>query len=306
MSALLKWVNGPPNRLLYWAIFRVYLALHLTNQIVSYLFLRDLLFSDNSFIPLSSIGYARFFQQHIVLFLLGYLFLVVAMGFGIGRNLTVLLVFGATKTIQSMNSYILNGGHNFLTFLLLYLCFADSFKYLVLNKSPAKAHGAVRSLYDYVTNLATACVLMHLSLIYLISGLAKAHSDVWYHGDALYYIFLVERFQGLEWNATLAQNGLLVAVMTYSVMLWELYFPALVWVPRLRVPVLVAGLLMHIGICISMMLYDFEILFAMTYGFFFRDDQIERILRRGRHALEAWRERFGTYWGRRIANSAKR
>jgi hypothetical protein len=276
----------------------------LGNQIVNYLFLRDLLFSDNSFIPLSSIGYARFFQQHIVLFLLGYLFLVVAMGFGIGRNLTVFFVFCATKTIQSMNSYILNGGHNFLTFLLLYLCFADSFKYLVLNKSRAKAP-PLRSLYDYATNLATACVLMHLSLIYLISGLAKAHSDVWYHGDALYYIFLVERFQGLEWNATLAQSGLLVTVMTYGVMLWELYFPALVWVPRLRVPVLVAGLFMHIGICIAMMLYDFEILFAMTYGFFFRDDQIERFLRRGRQALEAWRERFRMYWGRRSANCAK-
>jgi hypothetical protein len=74
--------------------------------------------------------------------------------------------------------------------------FADSFRYLVLNKSREKARPGLRSLYDYTTNLATACVLIHLSLIYLISGLAKAHADVWYHGDALYYIFLVERFQG--------------------------------------------------------------------------------------------------------------
>jgi hypothetical protein len=178
--------------------------------------------------------------------------------------------------------------------------FADSFRYLVLNKSREKARPGLRSLYDYTTNLATACVLIHLSLIYLISGLAKAHADVWYHGDALYYIFLVERFQGLEWNAALAQSGLLVTVMTYGVMLWELYFPALVWVPRFRAPVLVAGLFMHVGICVAMMLYDFEILFAMTYGFFFRDDEIEKFLHRGRHALEVWKESLRILWRRHV------
>lgn len=218
-------LNAPPSRLIFWAIFRVYLAAHLTNQIISYLFLRDMLFSDNSFIPLSSIGYARFLQQHILAFLLGYLLLVFAMALGIGRNFTVFLVFVATKSLQATNSYILNGGRNLLTFLLLYLCFADSFKYLVLRKTQREAGDRWENVFQYTTNIATACVLVHLSLVYFVSGLAKAHSDVWYHGDALYYIFLVERFQGLSWNAELAQNGILVTAMSYGVMLWELYFP---------------------------------------------------------------------------------
>jgi hypothetical protein len=53
--------------------------------------------------------------------------------------------------------------------------------------------------------------------------------------------------------------------------LWELYFPVLVWSRRTRLPMLVFGVLMHLGIAVTMMLYDFEMLFIATYGFFFKN-----------------------------------
>jgi hypothetical protein len=119
-----------------------------------------------------------------------------------------------------------------------------------------------------------------------MSGLAKVHSDLWYHGDAIYYIFNMERFQGLRLDAAIAHNGYLVTLFSYSVMLWELYFPALVWVRRLRVPMLAFGLLMHIGIWVFMMLYDFEVLFVMTYGFFFKDAEILKVFDRFRDLIK--------------------
>jgi hypothetical protein len=87
----------------------------------------------------------------------------------------------------------------------------------------------------------------------------------------MYYIWNIERFQGLRLNSILAQNGALVTFVTYSVMLWELYFPALVWLPKVRVPFLLLGVGMHVGIWLSMMIYDFEVLFVITYGVFFQD-----------------------------------
>lgn len=258
------------ERDVYWAVFRVYLCLHLINQIVSYYFLRDLLFTPKALTVVSVLPWVAFCQENFVPFLSVYFLFVVALAFGIGRNLAAIGVCVAEKLVESMNGYILNGGNNFLSFLLLYLCFANSFEFFVLQKP--KATSFLRSpLVKLTTNMATFSVLFHLCLIYFISGVAKVHADVWFHGTALYYIFNNTRFDSGVIPAALLHNGYIIALATYSVVLWELYFPVLVWLRRTRLPVLVFGVLLHLGIAVTMMLYDFEILFIATYGFFFRN-----------------------------------
>jgi hypothetical protein len=258
------------ERDVYWAVFRVYLSLHLINQIVSYYFLRDLLFTPKALTVVSGLPWIAFCQEYFVPFLSVYFLFVVALAFGIGRNLAAIGVCAGDKIIQIMNGYILNGGNNFLSFLLLYLCFANSFEFFVLQKP--KATSCLRSPFiKLTTSMATFSVLFHLCLIYFISGVSKVHSDVWFHGSALYYIFNITRFNSGVIPAYVLHNGYIITVATYSVVLWELYFPVLVWLRRTRLPMLVFGVLIHLGIAVSMMLYDFEILFIATYGFFFRD-----------------------------------
>ena len=258
------------ERDVYWAIFRVYLCLHLINQIVSYYFLRDLLFTPKALTAVSALPWVAFCQEYFVPFLSVYFLLVVALAFGIGRNLAAIGVCVGEKIVQSMNGYILNGGDNFLSFLLLYLCFANSFEFFVLQKPKAKSW--LRSpLIKLTTSMATFSVLCHVCLIYFISGVSKVHADVWFHGTALYYILNITRFNSGVIPAAVLHNGYIITLATYSIVLWELYFPVLVWLRRTRLPMLLFGVLMHLGIAVVMMLYDFEILFIATYGFFFRD-----------------------------------
>ena len=207
-------------------------------------------------------GYTKHLQQNIGLFLPAYAALVLAMAFGIGRNFTVIAVFLATKTLQSMNGYILNGGHNFMGFFAAVSSASQIASTISDSAKVRNGNEIAANLSNYLTNLATCSVIIHLCLIYLISGLAKAHSDAWYNGNAMYYIWNIERFQGLGLNSILAHNGAFVTFATYCVMLWELYFPALVWLPKVRVPFLLVGVAMHVGIWLSMMIYDFEILLS--------------------------------------------
>ena len=274
-----------PSSLLYWAIFRIYLCFHLINQLMVWFVLRDLLFTEKSFVATLAYPWLTALQAHFVAFLAAYLGLILLLALGVGRNLTALAVLASTIVIQSMNGYILNGGHNFLDFVLIYLCLANSFEHFVLRKS-------IRNSYEhcwsyFFTRVATACLIAHLCLVYFSSGIAKLHSETWYHGDAIYYILNLERFQGSSLNHWITASGAAVTLITYCVMFWELYFPALVWIPRFRVPVLLAGIAIHLGIWWSMMIYDFEMLFVMTYGFFFRDEELlgtaNRVFQRLRH-----------------------
>ncbi|HEY8915900.1 MAG TPA: hypothetical protein VIM87_05655, partial [Chitinophaga sp.] len=56
------------------------------------------------------------------------------------------------------------------------------------------------------------------------------------------------------------------------------YFPVLVWFKKTRLAVVCCGIALHLGIYVFMMIYGFEIIFIMTYGFFFKDEEWQAFL----------------------------
>jgi hypothetical protein len=100
------------------------------------------------------------------------------------------------------------------------------------------------------------------------------NSKVWFSGVATYYTLNLERFAGTSFNKIIVQNGFFVTIATYVTVLWETFFPALIWNKKARIPLLALGVMMHMGIYFMMMIHDFEILFIATYGFFFTDKEL--------------------------------
>jgi hypothetical protein len=94
------------------------------------------------------------------------------------------------------------------------------------------------------------------------------HSDVWYNGVASYYTLNLERFRGTSVNSYIANNGYIVTISTYGVLLLELVFPFLIWFKKPRFFLIVGGILMHLFILIFMMIFDFELIFISIYGLF--------------------------------------
>jgi hypothetical protein len=271
MRQLIK--SSPHNW--YLSIFRIYISLHVLYKFFSLLLYNELLFGVDSFAPiiadphLNIIGIEFLVENHSYFLLLG-IGLCLCMLVGVGKQLTVFFVFILVEVFQRLNSMVLNGGDNLLKFLLLYLCFADSFRHYTLNKHNQK-ESATQNL---LTNLATFSIKFHLMIIYFLSGIHKVHSKVWFSGVATYYIFALERFQGTELNKYIVQSGIFVTVSTYLTMLWELFFPFLVTNRKTKIATLVIGIFLHLGIFIFMMIYDFEILFVACYGFFFTDTEL--------------------------------
>jgi hypothetical protein len=213
-----------------------------------------------------------FAKENYEIFSLILILLSIFYMFGVGKHLTALLLFSNVETFNLLCPYLINGGDNFLKFVILYLSFADSYSYFCFN-SLRIDNNNIRRLSNMMSNLVVYTTLMHLCLIYFKSGVEKLHSDSWYNGIALYYIFNLERFSGTDYNKLLSNNGLIVNIGTYAVVLWELFFPVLVWSKSAKVPVILFGIFMHIGIAITMMLYDFQLLFIVVLGLFFSDQE---------------------------------
>lgn len=266
----LKFTN---NNSFYLSLFRVMISLLLIKQVFQIYPILSLAYKGDSFLerPLTIVQFvdfnAKFLQDNIYAYIYIYLFLLILYLFGIGKNFTAMVIFLMTDILQKLCPYILNGGDNLLKFILLYMVFVDSFAYLSINKTRPKDN----SYSNVLSNLSVLAICLHLCLIYFISALHKANATVWFHGVATYYTFQLERFSGTNLNSLLAQNSFFVVVSTYFTLLVEMYYPILVWFKKTKTIIVLCMISIHVGISIFMMLYDFQVIFILAQGFFFKN-----------------------------------
>jgi len=277
----------------YLAFFRVFLAFHIFKKYVFYLPYMGDLFGKEAFhgnVGDIVIAYLGVGSEHALLIITMILTLSILMAFGIGKNVTVLLLFIVVELIQRLNGYLLNGGDNFLKFILFYMVFVNSFTRFTISSKPKSTN--TKSLASLLHRGGLLSIKIHLCLIYFISGIAKANSKVWYHGVATYYTLNLERFAATDYNKILAQNAYFVTFSTYATLLWELAFPITIWISKLKTPTIIIGLLIHLGIYFLMMIHDFEILFMATYGLFISDSEWKRYYTTVKNLLSNISQRF--------------
>ena len=264
----------------YLPIFRVYIAFHILKKLFLNWGLISVVYSaylsnkeENWFYYLLNTGF-----NDIPLFIYLSIALSIVYIFGIGGFTTVIgLIYCQLLTSRLFQGFA-NGGDNLLFFILIYLAFTNSNFYLSFSKYKDS------SLRNFVSNLGVYSILLHLCLIYFVSGVHKIHSDVWFNGVATYYILNIDRFCS-PLNHYFSNNAFIIAFTTYATILFEILFPFLIWVKGTRKLFLISGILMHLGIYFFMMIYDFEILFIMIYGFFVTNEEVKSILEYSKNKL---------------------
>jgi uncharacterized membrane protein YphA (DoxX/SURF4 family) len=108
---------------------------------------------------------------------------------------------------------------------------------------------------------------IQVCIIYGYSGLEKLMGSHWWRGDALWEI--LANSQSATWNfGWTAELPVFIVIGTYATLAWEIYFPALIWIGRLRPWVLLFGVLMHLGIAITINIPFFSFLMISSYSLF--------------------------------------
>ncbi|CAM1371297.1 hypothetical protein [Tenacibaculum xiamenense] len=261
----------------YLSIFRVFLGFHIIKKIYLLWGSQSILLSNGVLFEHKEMFLDYFgFNSEVVLanssiLLLSIVALSIFMILGIGRNITVFILYFFIKILQDLTYPILNGGDNLMIFVLLYFCFASSFEHLTLYKQKVKTNKSY-----LISNLAVYSICFHLGYVYFISAIHKIHADVWFNGTALYYVMNLERFSS-PISSLFSDNGVITTLGTYFTLLFELLFIFLVWDKKYKVIFLISGIMLHAGIYFFMMIYDFEIFFVSLYGFFLSNQLYERL-----------------------------
>jgi hypothetical protein len=154
----------------------------------------------------------------------------------------LLILYLVQRSMIHYSPQLTNGQDQVLSIVLFCLMFANVDAHFTVHKrSP---HCITQLIWP--RRLAQ----MLFSIMYFSAAITKPLNDYsWIDGTAMSYVVLSERwFQYPE--STFFTTTLFSYVSTYCTLAIEFLLPFLVWIPRLRLIVVLFGILLHLSICL--------------------------------------------------------
>jgi hypothetical protein len=154
---------------------------------------------------------------------------------------------------QTAGDFILNQ-------LLFFNCF--------LAASCTSATAVKGSLKTFLHNLGCIAIIVQICLLYFLSGLAKLNDPSWLSGSAIAQISQINHFSIRSLlNLGLNLKGVFL-VLNYLVLFYQIGFPFLIWIGKIKKALLITGILMHLYIAFVMGLVDFGLIMIFPYIYF--------------------------------------
>jgi hypothetical protein len=131
--------------------------------------------------------------------------------------------------------------------------------------------------YDGLSKVMFRMIQVHMAIIYFYTGLEKLRGSTWWEGSALWLVF--NNTQITLWDLTwLAHYPVLLALFAHTTVLFELFFPAMIFNPKTKFYWLGLGIFFHIGIALTLDLWGFSGLMLSQYFLYIRKDEWDRII----------------------------
>ncbi|CAD72355.1 MAG TPA: HTTM domain-containing protein [Rhodopirellula baltica] len=124
-------------------------------------------------------------------------------------------------------------------------------------------------------NVATRLLQIHLCVIYLFGGIAKARGELWWDGTAVWFAVANYEYQSLDMTF-LGRFPRVFTALSHITMFWEIFYCAIIW-PRLtRGITLALAVAVHGGIALFLGMMTFGIMMIGANGIFVSPDWIRR------------------------------
>lgn len=108
-------------------------------------------------------------------------------------------------------------------------------------------------------NVFTRLFQIHLCVIYLFGGLAKARGESWWDGSAVWYSIGNYEYQSLDMT-WMANYPRLISTLSHATLFWEIFYCALVWPKRSRPIALAIAVAVHGGIAAFLGMITFGVM----------------------------------------------
>lgn len=208
-----------------------------------------------------------------------------ALVLGFCSRLSSAIVFLALNALNQRMPLILHGGDTFLRAAAFFLVFCPSGMVWSVDALIRKRRHILRPIT--IKPWAQRLIQYQLVLIYLSSFLWKIKGEPWRSGTALFYVWHLRELQRFP-VPSLFHNSAAVHIESWSVLVFELAFPLLIWLKRFRVSLLTIGILFHLTLEYALNIPMFQWDMLSAYVLFVDPYALERGIR---HFFKVWKRR---------------
>jgi hypothetical protein len=204
---------------------------------------------------------------------LGFALLLTA---GLWTRVSSVVVFLCVTSIQQRNLFITHGGDTFLRVAGFFLMFAPAGAAFSIDRLIRVRRGLEGNAVAPSAPWAQRMIQLELALMYFASFCWKLKGNTWLHGTALYYVIhlhSIARFPIPGW----IQHPAILKIGSWFTLLLEFSLGVLIWIRRLRYPLLLIGVLFHLCLeyALNLPMFEWDVLSA--YVLFVDPADIERV-----------------------------
>jgi len=187
----------------------------------------------------------------------------VSMAVGFVARASVVAAFTTSLMQVSWNYLPLSGADAAMRALLFCLVWADCGSVWSMDAWLARRRGHPLRESTYVI-APLRMMQFQVALIYLNAGLWKLLNPLWRNGTAVHYVLESNVYRRFPYELPVSVEPL-ISVLTYATLCWELTFaPLLLFRPTRRVA-LVAGVMIHLGMLLTIEIGPFHFVMLASY-----------------------------------------
>lgn len=257
------------------AIFRVVIGVFLLIDVVSYFFYGEEIYNAKgfSYVSDSSIPIIGLIREYISVFFALYALSLVAWILGLGRKFMSALVFLFFLLEYFLIQPYAVWGDEILRVSLFYFIFIDSFYVFSV-----KRYGEQTFI---LSKWAIYAIMLHLCYIYISNAYFKIQNIEWQSGYAIAYFFKsAEGLDVFSIKDIFMKSSLLIRVSTWLILTYQIIFPFLIWFKKIRIPLLIFGIITHFFMGFVLQAYKFEMIVMLHFAFFITDEEWNYMLKK--------------------------
>lgn len=271
-------------------IFRIFFGIVIFLSFLGRYPYRELFYGENGLVRAATT--AQFFPGHWLLYFrfvpagdpgLNYFFLILLLAIifliiGLFTRVNSIIVFLGVVALSNRNFFVDNAGDDLLRINCFLLIFSQAgTAYSVDRWLRIKRGLESKSVVPLSAPWAQRLLQIQLAYLYLNTFILKLPGEGWQNGTALYYALNYVELQRFDFKYLFYYLWQIKAA-TYSVMVGEIALATLVWYRPLRYWVLSVGVLLHIGINLTMQFPIFQYVMITSLINFVYPEDMERIM----------------------------
>jgi hypothetical protein len=199
----------------------------------------------------------------------------ISLAAGFFTRTSAVLTFLFFVTLDHRNPLILNSGDTLLRLGTFFVMWSHAGRALSVDEWRRRKRGE-KSAAAYPP-WAMRLLQVQFSFVYFYAFIWKVSGTMWMSGTAVYYTSRLIEF----WRFPVPyvfEHLWTIKLWTWGTLLIECALGTLIWIKELRYPVLLAGILLHLGIDYSMNIPLFGFIMVSAYVTFVEPADLERWL----------------------------